>query len=84
MAFCGRALATSAMGGPVALAVTGGALVVGYAVIKVANFGVTKLAGAGVVPYLCRPSIGERQDRGDLDSSDVEEYLNLGTYGTYE
>ena len=75
MAFCGPVLATSAMGGPVALAVTG-SLFLGYAVFKAARRNARNNS--------CRPSIGERQDRGDIDSSDVEEYLNLGTYGTYE
>ena len=84
MAFCGPVLAKSAMGGPIAFLVTGCALVAGYAVLKVADYAVTTLARGNARNNSCRPSIGERQDRGDLDSSDVEEYLNLGTFGTYE
>ena len=31
-----------------------------------------------------KPSISQRQKSGDLDSSEVEDYLHLGSYGAYE
>ncbi|XP_059908239.1 uncharacterized protein LOC132457879 [Gadus macrocephalus] len=32
----------------------------------------------------CKPSLKEQQEAGDIDSSDVEDYLKLATYGMYE
>ena len=46
----------------------------------------------GMMIYLARkdrkktykPTISQQQKRGDLDSSEVEHYLHLGSYGAYE
>ena len=71
----GAPMTVGAAFGPIGL-VVGGLATVGLGIIYLASNSRKETS--------FKPSISQRQKRGDLDSSEVEHYLHLGTSGAYE